>query len=140
VTACDPLEELAAMRGRVNAAYRGPWEHPLDYEVTYGYHMKGSIHVATWIATADPAGAGIEDEQAIANAEFVAHARSDMPRLLDMADALLKLAAELDRPASDLRDPNPVVGMEAMALKHAAARIRSLIAAALAPAAEEPEP
>jgi len=65
------------------------------------------------------------------DAEFIAHSREDIGRLLAMADALLKLAGELDRPASDLRDPNPIAAMEAMALKHAAARIRNLIAAAL---------
>ena len=70
----------------------------------------------------------------------VEQSAADVPPLLDMADALLKLAGEFDRPASDLRDPNPVAAMEAMAFMHAAARIRSAIAAALAPAAEEPCP
>jgi hypothetical protein len=53
------------------------------------------------------------------------------PRMVAGYEALLKLAAELDRPASDLRDPNPVAAMEAMAFMHAAARIRKTIAAAL---------
>lgn len=60
------------MRTRAGTATPGPWEAPLDSEVTYGYHREGSRHVATWVATCN---LGDEDESEgrdIANAEYIA--------------------------------------------------------------------
>lgn len=62
----------ALMRERAGAATPGPWEHPLDYDVTHGYRREGSVHVATWIASCDAGDGDISDEQAMANADHIA--------------------------------------------------------------------
>lgn len=68
-----PAQELREaarlMRERAQAATKGPWEHPLDCEVTFGHQQQGNRHIATWIATTD---AGDEDTPAEENAEYIA--------------------------------------------------------------------
>lgn len=94
--AADPLAALGKIRQRERAATPGPWEHPLEYEVTHGYHQNGDRHVATWIANTDAGDDSIGDEEADANAEFIAHARSDVDRLLRVAEAVRDLCRDTD--------------------------------------------
>jgi hypothetical protein len=141
----DPLAVLAEIRQREQAATPEPWS--LEYELCdcggengfghqdYPYAIRTSVpHILRVEGEAHLDGDYVHSEISeltFRDVEFIVAARTDMPRLLAIPEALLKLAAEFDRPASGPRDPNPVVAMEAMAFMHAAARIRSAIAAAL---------
>jgi len=132
------------MREREQEASPGPWEHPMEYEVTHGYHFKDSHHIATWIATCDAGDEDATDEQAQDNAEFIAHSREDIGRLLAAADAVLKLAKEYERKQlrlAEWRNRAQILGASsadmlvqsalASAYGEAAASLRSAIAAAL---------
>lgn len=72
----NPAETLRRaaklMRERAGAATPGPWEHPLDYDVTHGYHVRGDKHVATRVANCDAGDGGIGDEEAAGNANYIA--------------------------------------------------------------------
>jgi len=104
-TTRDLLDEI---RQREQEASPGPWEHPLEYEVTHGYEFKNGRHTATWIATADAGDEDVPDEQAQANAEFIAHARSDVDRLLAFAEAVLDLCRDTDGNWLEPSSPLPV--------------------------------
>ena len=82
---------LERIRAVTDAATQGPWEHPLDNEVTYGYRTDGSRHIATWIATVGEGDEDISEEQNDANADFIAAARSYVPALLAAVEAVLKV-------------------------------------------------
>ena len=81
---------LERIRAVTDAATQGPWEHPLDNEVTYGYRTDGSRHIATWIATVGEGDEDISEEQNDANADFIAAARSYVPALLAAVEAVLR--------------------------------------------------
>lgn len=79
-------EELAAIRARAEAATPGPWTL---YDQDAGTELAGrfgriaipdSMHSVAWPA----------------NAKFIAHARTDVPRLLAAVDAVLALCDEAD--------------------------------------------
>ena len=101
-------EALEEMRRREQEASPGPWEHPLDYDVTYGYQFTNGRHVATWIATADAGDEEVPDEQAQANAEFIARSRADMDRLLTIAELVLDLCRDADGNWLEPTDSLPV--------------------------------
>ena len=76
-------ERLDAIRGRVDAAERGPWEveNGGDNETsTFIEGPEGSVLVRNW------RGSGYLSEEYVwvekPNAEFIAHAREDIPALL----------------------------------------------------------
>lgn len=86
-------ERIEAIRGRVEAAIEGPWDrHDFGYA---GEQEPSSIVVHTgkfdWEAVRDGetviAGMGW-DAQENANAEFIAHARTDVPDLLAEVERL----------------------------------------------------
>ena len=83
----DPRETLARIRAQVDAASPGPWfdeERNLDkpWDLTtvyYGFH-NGETPDRDLVA-----------EASYDNAEFIAAARSDVPRLLDALEAVLAM-------------------------------------------------
>jgi hypothetical protein len=86
-TPAETLKRAAKlMRERAEAATAGPWEHPLENEVTYGYRQAGGRHVATWIANTDAGDGDISEEQSLANAEHIASWHPGVA--LAIADAL----------------------------------------------------
>ena len=100
-------QELDAIRKRVAAATPGPWVSVyMDDEGDWAYHLASvdSQDVTYYIHDASQTYAK-RDPNVGANAEFIAHARSDVPALL----ALLDEAVEL------LREGFPVIEYYAMA-------------------------
>lgn len=115
----DPRETLARIRAQADAATDGPWganQYALEWEVfgnidDYGNH------------------ALIASEAEHADAEFMAASRTNVPALLDLADAVLDLADELDRDGNAfMSDADP--GRAKAAYAHAA-RIRAAATTAL---------
>lgn len=77
-------ERLAAIRGRADAATPGPWEH---VQPEFRDHTSQSVKGAAGQVVAF-AGYGLASMPPWRNAEFIAHARSDIPDLLAMVDDL----------------------------------------------------
>jgi hypothetical protein len=80
---------LAEVRGRAEGITAGPWEHPLPFDVTHGYKHHNGRHAATWVASTDAGDDSISEDEAAANAEFIASARTAVPRLLAAVEAVL---------------------------------------------------
>jgi len=73
-------EEIAAIRERAERATPGPWEYDrLTYAI--GQSMPGYIVAKSMLRHPD--------------AEFIAHARTDVPRLLDALEAAQEREAKL---------------------------------------------
>lgn len=87
MTATDASAALAAIRAREQAATPGPWtlwhrtKHAADVQAASPNSVGGTI-----LHTIAPCWAGPD-------AEFIAHARTDVPRLLD---ALERVLPEID--------------------------------------------
>ncbi|KYK00826.1 MULTISPECIES: hypothetical protein [unclassified Micrococcus] len=62
------------------------------------------------------------------DAEFIAAARTDVPRLVDALDAVLDLADRLDAEAEELRDFSGGMSDESEWLEATATRIRAALA------------
>jgi len=84
-----PTDTLDEMRARVDAATPGPWT---TYRHAYGVGIETGdpddgiqLFIETW---------GLTYPEHEEDAEFIAHAREDMPRLLDALDAA---EAEVER-------------------------------------------
>jgi len=82
-------DELAAMRARVDEATDGPWHnrgdviaHEAPAKPNFGWPNTGDV---AYLVNLCPAPALTVD------AEFIAHARTDVPRLLDAVEAVLKV-------------------------------------------------
>ena len=87
MTAADRLDEIEA---RADAATTAPWSHCLDeLRNRTAVHRIGSSEVNTDVAftyrNRDGRGPGMQD------AEFIAHARTDVPRLVAALRAVLDL-------------------------------------------------
>ena len=76
-------DALAAMRERAEAATEGPWE-----ETASGIRASAGVEYLVM---------SIRSE---ADAEFIAHARTDLPALLDVVEAVLELADSIERARS----------------------------------------
>lgn len=88
-------ERIEAIQGRVDAATSGPWEaHHISERVSC---VAGKTKLADVFSEAFKDTAGKE-----ANAEFVAHAREDIPFLLDQRRDLKKELAEAEQRRADL--------------------------------------
>ncbi|GEL95375.1 hypothetical protein [Cellulomonas composti] len=90
-------DRLAAIRARVEAASEGPWtviahDHARSrHETTERMWVWGPRHSVAQVGLAD-----VDDEAdpIRADAEFVAHARDDVPDLLDEIDRLRAVVSE----------------------------------------------
>lgn len=86
-----PDNELALIKARVNAATEEPWRVGADRE----YWAKepspqfGQLLVGTTTMVEGPIMLVAEINSQRADAEFIAHARSDIPRLLAFAEAVI---------------------------------------------------
>jgi len=94
----DPRETLARIRKQAAAATDGPWAvdpfiwkpgHPIPSSEWLGIEATGPVKGE--VARIQPNGG--EDD---ANAEFIAAARTTVPALLDLADAVLGLHRRSD--------------------------------------------
>jgi hypothetical protein len=88
VTNTGPLtvEELAAIKARCEAATPGPWKPCIEGRD----HLSGSSFIMTGEGAAR--GGDIELTGATeADYDFIAHARQDIPRLLEEVEGLRKL-------------------------------------------------
>jgi hypothetical protein len=85
-------EELRAIRARCDSATPGPW---ISY-VEGRDHMSGSSFIQT--GPGESRGEDIELSGATtADQDFIAHARADVPRLLDEVERLRRRLAERER-------------------------------------------
>ena len=112
----DPRETLARIRAQADAATEGPWELLGDGEYVSG----PGILVA-------PDDGGVTS----ADAEFIAAARTTVPALLDLADAALDLADQLDAEDDAMHDFYGWPRGKSGQTKTPSARIRAAITTAL---------
>ena len=111
-------KQIEEIRSRAEAATPGPW-HNYDRGIGYEVHVGPATEKHWWQAGEDGHERGgecscihdgfretIPNEQ---NADFIAHARQDIPDLLDALEAAQKRIAELEgvmRSIIGERDPN----------------------------------
>ena len=96
--------ERAAIRARAEAATPGPYR--LQENVAWVFAPDGDREVAIHCTPLDDAwrvNAGDYRKQQVANARFFAHAREDVPRLLDALDAETARADVAEARAAGLR-------------------------------------
>jgi hypothetical protein len=82
-------EELQHMRKRCAAATSGPWQSYIEGRD----HTSGSSFIMTSGEDIELTGASDADQ------DFIAHARQDIPRLLEEVQRLRQRIAELENPA-----------------------------------------
>ena len=90
--------DTAAAKKRCEAATEGPWIAELDYVAAFipGKRPNGEI-IGRWQTSISGL---LSDEQRQANAEFAAHARSDLPAALEAleeAQGALKVIGDMHR-------------------------------------------
>ena len=150
------MNRLDEIEARANAATEGPWEVGDRYHCqaadmckcspdrgplidTYQHPKWGTMHVhrtdeprwndgVLFREAGGPPGE-VASDLATEDAEFIAAARTTVPALLDLADAMLGLADDLDRDGNAfMSDADPGRAKAAYAL---AARIRATTTTAL---------
>jgi len=103
-------ERLAEIRARVEAATPGPWvADPPVAKVDNNWNRWTVMHptdgrLGTWfVASLVPDVDRLQDvEQEHSDAEFIAHARQDVPDLLDTMDVLIQQLATVENLAADI--------------------------------------
>lgn len=80
----DPRKTLARIRKRADAATEGPWEVEHHYNGFSGEHFVSEVHPT--VECEGDGGGGILRE---ADAELIAAARTDVPRLVAALEAVL---------------------------------------------------
>ncbi|QAV29763.1 hypothetical protein [Micrococcus luteus] len=119
----DPRETLARIRKQADAATEGPWEAD---------GLEGTITSKTDGLVTDPQGPYLVVDGitmwAESDAEFIAAARTDVPRLVDALDAVLDLADRLDAEAATLYNFSGGMSDESEWLEATATRIRTALA------------
>lgn len=84
------VQELNEIRQRCNSATAGPWRSYVEGRD----HTSGSNFIMT--GEGDSRGEDVELTGAtVADQDFIAHARQDMPKLLDEIERLKKLLSEV---------------------------------------------
>ena len=128
----DPRETLARIRKQADAATPGPWE--AFGTVIDAYTGPGDCPGCSGIPSpahepscyhSEIAGAGEQD------AEFIAASRTNVPALLDLAEAMLDLADQLDAEDEAMRDFYSWPRDKSDQAKTPAARIREAAITAL---------
>ena len=91
-------DELAAMRARVDEATDGPWsasgEYAGSWEVTYTWRPGTELEECSRVLDVSDRFDACGNQ---GDAEFVAHARTDVPRLLDAVEAVLAMHEPVSR-------------------------------------------
>ena len=128
----DPRETLARIRAQADAATPGPWETDGTGEVSQHWSRPEPWEtvVGTEVSCMSYCyGGSAKGAERAEDAKFIAASRTDVPALLDLADAVLDLADELDRDGNAfMSDADP--GRAKAAYAHAA-RIRVAVTTAL---------
>ncbi|MDX2550193.1 hypothetical protein [Streptomyces stelliscabiei] len=96
----EPLgaERLAEIRDRAGIATEGPWRVVEGHEIHQGAEFGG---FAVYVAQTDPDCGCV---QSVADAEFIAHSREDVPALLADNERLRARVAELERTVQQMVD------------------------------------
>jgi hypothetical protein len=99
----NATDHLNAIRERINAATEGPWE--VDADDARQIRTAGDGY---WVASmrAIYNDEGSDESVRISNAEFIAHARTDLPRLLDAVEKVLELHTPEPCEWCHTQDPN----------------------------------
>lgn len=97
----DPREALARIKARAEEATSGPWTHG---QATYGIAGNGPDHVEISNFTSEGVAALELHPDVAADAEFITHARTDVPRLAEALESVLDLAAAWDAVADDMNE------------------------------------
>jgi len=141
-------DQLAAIQARADAASEGPWDAArganadgTTYATTYAEKTEflalslNNNRYPLWLVASDsviPAATG-DGPRAKANAEFIAHARTDVPALLALVreqaaklDRLVELA-ESWKPPSENADLDDTQVWYSFAKHHAAQAIRNIV-------------
>ena len=113
-------DDLAEIRARVDEATEGPWGAP-ERDGPYATVTDADTCEALFVAI----DAGNSPER---DMEFIAHARTDVPRLLDAVEAVLAILNEYPPPNADAVGEYSLVENARRAV---AARIRRAITSAL---------
>ncbi|MET4703118.1 hypothetical protein [Frigoribacterium sp. UYMn621] len=80
----DPsIPDLTAIRAHADAATEGPWDYVCQGVVAQG-----------WVSSEDALDNPVATGRTDADGEFIAHARTDIPTLLDLVAALAKQVAD----------------------------------------------
>lgn len=98
MTAAD---RLAAIEARANAATVGPWDTLWIDEAWLVFDEDSGEHI---VASIDDDARDADDRQPQRDAEFIAHARADVPALVAALRAVLDEVAECRR-AADSNEP-----------------------------------
>ena len=106
----DPRETLARIRKQADAATEGPWAPWRDQDGAP--HMNGLLMVGNAAAVIPEGESWVEgvDVNPIAHTytpedrEFIAHARTDVPRLVDALEKVLELHVRAECPTCGSRD------------------------------------
>lgn len=96
-------DQIQQIKDRAEAATAGPWEfreNEFNMDGDNGDHIGAIRSLDWWIAAIDDAG---WDEDAKANATFIAAARSDIPALIAHIEALQAEVADLDKALGECR-------------------------------------
>lgn len=99
-------ERIAEIRGREKAATQGPWRAHKSFEVIYGQKSGCDSTIVCALESEDFMYSKERDMQA--NAAFIAHAREDIPALLDEVERLRAENQVLEKALEDLLDYCPV--------------------------------
>lgn len=77
--------DLDAIRARADAATTAPW-HPVGLPWNFGrpFVVAGSLdpHLGTFICDLETVGTDVGNDNAVADSDFIAHAREDVPALI----------------------------------------------------------
>jgi len=89
-------ERIAEIRARVEAATPGPWEVDDKYSDQF---VVCELDEYVAVSASTDADIGLDGR---ADAEFIAHARQDIPDLLDERDMLIQRLATVENLAADI--------------------------------------
>lgn len=92
------VERLSEMRARAEAATRGPWQidHPTSRQIVAPEVQTSRVHLLREVVLYDDGPSCDQD------AEFIAHARTDLPLLAKVVEDVLALCDKADaKPGPD---------------------------------------
>lgn len=93
-----PKQMIAQMRERANAATEGPWVCDLNGNYENRVAETDTMHICST--------AKVNIDQTLDDAEFIAHARTDLPAVLELLEKAIEMAEQIV--AADYRGNEPV--------------------------------
>lgn len=129
----DVYARIDEITERANAATAGPWaKYPY---MSYGAHhadIRGDVQGPTFTLVAEILDMGPRGAEGIADAEFIAHAREDVPWLVEqLREALLRMDAVSPRKSGAIarlvKHSTQLVQIERDDARATVARVRALV-------------